>query len=44
MNVMGYWVGGVLCTTVAQSVLGQGYPLKPVRVIVGTAAGGGVSL
>ena len=42
MNVMGYWVGGVLCATVAQSVLGQGYPLKPVRVIVGTAAGGGV--
>ena len=42
MNVMGYWVGGVLCATVSQSVLGQGYPLKPVRVIVGTAAGGGV--
>ena len=42
MNVMGYWVGGVLCATVAQSVLGQGYPFKPVRVIVGTAAGGGV--
>lgn len=42
MNVMGYWIGGVLCATVAQSVLGQGYPLKPVRVIVGTAAGGGV--
>lgn len=32
----------MLCTSFAQSVLGQGYPLKPVRVIVGTAAGGGV--